>query len=50
MVGRIDETLREEIEEMFLAIAQRDGDQLTRIIMRVGAVPQDLTSRRSNST
>ncbi len=42
MVGRIDETLREEIEEMFLAIAQRDGDQLTRIIMRVGAVPQDL--------
>ncbi|MBL8827004.1 MAG: AarF/ABC1/UbiB kinase family protein, partial [Planctomycetaceae bacterium] len=42
MVGRIDESLREEIEEMFLAIAQRDGDQLTRIIMRVGAVPQDL--------
>lgn len=42
MVGRIDESLREEIEEMFLAIAQRDGEQLTRIIVRLGSVPQDL--------
>jgi ubiquinone biosynthesis protein len=42
MVGRIDETLLEEIEEMLLAVMHRDAMQLTSIITRVGAVPPEL--------
>jgi len=42
MIGRIDESLREDIEEMFIAIANRDGDRLSRIIVRLGAVPSEL--------
>ena len=42
MVGRIDEPLLEEIEEMLLAVMQRDALQLTAIITRVGAVPPEL--------
>ena len=42
MVGRIDEPLREDIEEMLLAIGNRDAVHLTSIITRLGAVPADL--------
>jgi ubiquinone biosynthesis protein len=42
MVGRIDEQLREDIEEMLLAIAARDAVHLTYVLTRVGAVPPDL--------
>jgi ubiquinone biosynthesis protein len=42
MVGRIDEQLREDIEEMLLAIAARDAVHLTYVITRVGAAPADL--------
>ncbi|MHB1037135.1 MAG: ABC1 kinase family protein [Pirellulales bacterium] len=42
MVGRIDERLREDIEEMLLAIGNRDALYLASLIMRVGAVPGDL--------
>ena len=42
MVGRIDEGLREDIEEMLIAIADRDSQHLTSIITRVGAVPPNL--------
>jgi len=42
MVGRIDESLREDIEEMLLAINQRDAAQLTSVVMRVGQVPAQL--------
>jgi ubiquinone biosynthesis protein len=42
MVGRIDERLHEDIEEMLLAIANQDAEHLTSIIMRVGAVPVGL--------
>ncbi len=42
MVGRIDERLHEDIEEMLLAVANQDAEHLTAIITRVGAVPQDL--------
>ena len=42
MVGRIDERLHEDIEEMLLAIANRDAEHLTSIITRVGAVPPEL--------
>jgi ubiquinone biosynthesis protein len=42
MVGRIDEQLREDIEEMLIAIGNRDAMHLTGIITRLGAVPADL--------
>ena len=39
MIGRIDERLHEDIEEMLLAIATQDAEHLTAIIIRVGSVP-----------
>lgn len=42
MVGRIDESLREDIEEMLLALGNRDPLLLTSVIMRVGSVPANL--------
>lgn len=42
MVGRIDDSLREEIENMLMAIINRDDSMLTSVIMRVGDVPSDL--------
>lgn len=42
MVGRIEEQLREDIEEMLLTIVQRDVVMLTTLIKRVGTVPPDL--------
>lgn len=42
MVGRIDERLRETIEEMLLAVAARDTSRLTTLIKRVGTAPPRL--------
>jgi ubiquinone biosynthesis protein len=42
MVGRLDERMREQIEEMLLALASRDAILLTAVITRVGAVPREL--------
>jgi ubiquinone biosynthesis protein len=42
MVGRIDERLREDIEEMLLCIVNRDVAMLTAIIKRVGRTPPGL--------
>lgn len=42
MVGYIDETLREDIEDMLLAATSRDADGLTDSIVRVGQVPPEL--------
>ncbi len=42
MVGQVDERLREDIEEMLVALVGRDAEQLTTLIMRVGKVPSDL--------
>lgn len=42
MVGRIDDRLREAIEEMLLAVASRDTALLTILIKRVGNVPPKL--------
>src|SRR5207237_8111632 len=42
MVGRIDEQLREDIENILLAIVQQDGQEITDIVTRVGSVPVDL--------
>jgi ubiquinone biosynthesis protein len=42
MVGRIDDHLREEIEDVLLAVLLRDTRELTDIVIRLGAVPPDL--------
>jgi ubiquinone biosynthesis protein len=42
MVGRMDDALREDIEDMLLAIANRDAGQLAATIIRVGMVPPEL--------
>lgn len=42
MVGRLDEGLREDIEEMLMAILSQDAEQLASLVMRVGATPSDL--------
>ena len=45
MVGRIEERLRENIEEMLLAIIGRDVPLLTSLIKRVGDAPPELDER-----
>lgn len=42
MVGRIDERLLDDIEELFLAVTSFDAEHLASIITRIGAVPPDL--------
>jgi ubiquinone biosynthesis protein len=42
MVGRIDERLLEDIEELFLSVTSLDAEHLTSVITRVGAVPVEL--------
>jgi ubiquinone biosynthesis protein len=42
MVGRIDERLREHIEDMLLAIVQHDVPLLVRIIKQIGKPPPNL--------
>lgn len=44
MAGRLDETLRDEIESLLLAVAQRDAEALTDAVFLIGAVPAN-TSR-----
>jgi ubiquinone biosynthesis protein len=41
MVGRVDEKLREDIEEILVAVANRDSTQLSRLIMRLCSAPPD---------
>lgn len=42
MVGRLDEQLREDIEEMIMAVVERDPGHLTAVITRVGKTPPGL--------
>jgi ubiquinone biosynthesis protein len=42
LVGRIDEALREDIEEMLVAVSNQDAQHLTSIIVRLCATPADL--------
>ncbi|MBM3993103.1 MAG: AarF/ABC1/UbiB kinase family protein [Planctomycetes bacterium] len=42
MVGRLDETLREEVEALLLAIVNRDSVELTDSVIRLGSAPNDL--------
>lgn len=42
MVARLDEQLREEIEDLLIAIVSQDSQQLTSLVMRLGSVPPGL--------
>ncbi len=42
MVGRIDDILREDVEDMLLALGDRDASRLSQVIMRLGDTPRDL--------
>ena len=42
MVGRIDDRLREEIEGLLLAVAQKDAREVTDVVKRLGSVPPNL--------
>ena len=42
MVGRLDETMREEVESLLVAIISKDAVELTDCVMRLGSVPVDL--------
>src|SRR5262245_49967945 len=42
MVARLDEGLREDIEDMLIAIVSQDSQQLTSMVMRLGSVPPGL--------
>jgi len=42
MVGRIDERLLEDMEELFLAVTSLDAEHLASVITRVGAIPGEL--------
>lgn len=42
MVGRLDETMREEIESLLISIINKDAVELTDSVMRLGSVPPDL--------
>lgn len=44
MVGRLDDVVRDEIEALLLAVAQRDAEALTEAVYSLGAVPPN-TSR-----
>lgn len=41
MVGRLDEELREEVESLLLAAAEKDAQQLTEMVLRLGSAPPD---------
>ena len=42
MVGELDHELREDFEDLLIAVSTRDADRLTDVITRIGAVPQNL--------
>ncbi|HEX5472261.1 MAG TPA: AarF/UbiB family protein [Lacipirellulaceae bacterium] len=42
MVARLDEQLREDIEDMLIAIVSEDPQRLTSLVMRLGSVPPGL--------
>ena len=49
MAGYIDEELRQEFEDLLLAAVQKDGRELTDIIVRLGSVPPELERRTLQS-
>ncbi len=49
MVGRIDERMREDIEDMLMAIVQHDVPLLVKIIKRIGQTPPQLDESLLNN-
>jgi ubiquinone biosynthesis protein len=49
MVGRLDEELREDIEDLLVAVAQGDAGRLTALITRVGSIPARLDQAGLNA-
>jgi ubiquinone biosynthesis protein len=45
MVGRVDDELRQEVEDLLLAAVQKDSRELTDVIVRLGSVPPDFDRR-----
>jgi ubiquinone biosynthesis protein len=45
MVGRLEDSLREDMEDMLMAIGEHDSGQLTSIVTRIGAAPPELDER-----
>ncbi|MDB6118408.1 MAG: hypothetical protein JWO08_2189, partial [Verrucomicrobiaceae bacterium] len=41
MVGRMDELLREQVEELLVCVASQDGSMLARVLMRMCSPPAD---------
>src|SRR5206468_2422215 len=39
MVGRIDDHLRQSFEELLLALAERDSEALSELLLRLGSAP-----------
>ena len=42
MVGRLDDTMRQEVEALLLSIVNKDAIELTDSVMRLGSVPPEL--------
>ncbi len=42
MVGRLDDSLREQVEDLLIAISSRDSQRLTNVVLRIGATPLGL--------
>lgn len=42
MVGRIDDSLRDDVETMLMALGERDAGRLTRVVVKLGQIPPDL--------
>jgi ubiquinone biosynthesis protein len=49
MVGRIDDQLREDIEDLLVAVVQGDAGRLTTLITRIGNVPAKLDQGSLNA-
>jgi ubiquinone biosynthesis protein len=46
MVGRVDEQLRDQIEDLLLAAVERDADRLVSTVVELGEVPPDFDRPR----
>lgn len=46
MAGRLDEELREGIEELLIAASENDASQLTEVVLRLGDAPPDCPRER----
>jgi ubiquinone biosynthesis protein len=46
MVGQLDDDLREQVEDMVLAVLDKDAKRLTGYIMKLGQVPQNVDRKK----